>query len=64
MGRDQSGEPYEAPVYAPVDFHQVSLVFYVQPMLNEAGEWIDVERYTLTFQASCEESPNGGLDHL
>ena len=62
IGRDPSGQTHEVPVYAPVDSHLVSLVFYVQPMLNKAGEWADVEQYTMSFQASCEVSY--GFDHL
>lgn len=62
IGRDANGEFYEVPVYAPIDSKLMSITYYVEPMQNEQGEWLDVEQYSLDFQVSCEVSY--GFDHL
>ena len=62
IGRDQNNRPYEVPVYAPVDSKLTWITFYVGTMQDEEGAWVDVNQYSLTFQASCEVSY--GYDHI
>ena len=62
IGRDQSKQVYEVPVYAPVDSMLTGITFYVEPTRNERGEWVDVEQYSLSFEVSCEVSY--GYDHI
>ena len=62
IGRDSDGEPYEVPVYAPVDSKLTSAAYYVQPMQDESGDWIEVPQYLLRFAVSCEVTYK--FDHL
>ena len=62
IGRDQNNQPYEVPVYAPVDSKLTWITFYVEPAQTEDGVWVDVEQYSLTFGVSCEVSY--GYDHI
>jgi hypothetical protein len=62
VGRDDSGQVYEAPVYAPVGSTLKGITYYLQPMLNEANQWVDVPQYSLRFELSCEVEYE--FDHL
>ena len=62
IGRDQSGQGYEVPVYAPVDSSLIGITFYLASMHDEQGTRVDVEQYSLSFQVSCEVSYD--FDHL
>ena len=62
IARDEGGYPYEVPVYAPVDSRLTGITFYVQPMLDESGDWVDVEQYDLRFEVSCQV--DYGFDHI
>ena len=62
IARDEEGYPYEVPVYAPVDSRLTGITFYVQPMLDESGDWVNVEQYDLRFEVSCQV--DFGFDHI
>lgn len=62
VGRDGSGQVYDAPVYAPADSTLKGITYYLQPMLNEAEQWVDVPQYSLRFELTCEVDYE--FDHL
>ena len=62
IGRDQNGEVYEVPVYAPVDSTLTGITFYLASMQDKQGMLVNVEQYSLSFQVSCEVSYD--FDHL
>ncbi|MDA1216407.1 MAG: hypothetical protein O2812_05995 [Chloroflexi bacterium] len=62
IGRDGSGQVYDAPVYAPADSTLKGITYFLQPMLNEANQWVDVPQYNLRFELTCEVEYE--FDHL
>lgn len=56
------GPPPEVPVYIPVDAVFSSYAYYVEPMRDGRGGWVDVLQYMLVFEVSCEV--NFKFDHL
>ena len=62
IGRNQSNQFYDVPVYAPVDSTLTGITFYVETGRNEMGQQVDVEQYSLRFEVSCEVSY--GYDHI
>ena len=62
IGRDQNNQPYEVPVYVPVDSKLTWITFYVESMQTEEGASVDINQYSLTFDVSCEATY--GFDHV
>ena len=62
ISRDESGQAYEVPIYAPADSTLTGITFYSEPTPNDQGQIVDVEQYSLSFQVSCEVSY--GYDHI
>ncbi len=56
ISRDETGWAYEVPIYAPVDSTLTGITFYSEPALNDQGQLVDVEQFSLSFQVSCEVS--------
>ena len=62
IGRDTGGQAYDVPIYAPADSTLVGVTYYLQPMQDAQGAWVDVPQYDLQFQVSCEVTY--GFDHV
>ena len=62
IGRNQTNQVFDVPVYAPVDSKLTRITFYAETGQNEMGQQVDVEQYSLRFEVSCEVSY--GYDHI
>ncbi len=60
--KDENQQTYEIPVYAPSDATLIGITYYLQPMQDQQGNWVDIPQYDVRFQASCEVTY--GFDHL
>lgn len=60
--QDENRQTYEVPVYAPSDATLIGITYYLQPMQDPQGNWVDVPQYDVRFQVSCEVTY--GFDHL
>ena len=54
IARDDAGEVYAVPIYAPVDSMLTRAAYYTMQTLNDQGEWEELAQYALTFEVSCE----------